>query len=136
MDEEREMVLRMLKEGKISVEEADALLQELVDQPAGEGSASTGGRVASEIGADLRQELHGVFKELMESIPKDLRRELHRTREAFTPSFVDVVRGLRGLAEGRAETTAEEPMRAGETLDLRQAWGDQATNGDVRVRGR
>ena len=121
MDEEREMVLRMLKEGKISVEEADALLQDLA---------------ASETGADLRQELHGVFKELMESIPKDLRRELHRTREAFTPSFVDVVRGLRGLAEGRAETTAEEPMRAGETLDLRQAWGDQATNGDVRVRGR
>ena len=117
MDEEREMVLRTLKEGKISVEEADALLQELVDQPAGEGSASTGGRVASEIGADLR-------------------RELHRTREAFTPSFVDVVRGLRGLAEGRAETTTEEPMRAGETLILRQTWGDQATNGDVRVRGR
>ena len=141
MDEEREMVLRMLKEGKISVEEADALLQELADQPPGvEGSAagrpheaerqSTGGRVASKIGADLRQELHGVFKELMESIPKDLRRELHRTREAFTPSFVDVVRGLRGLAEGRAETTAEEPMRAGETLILRQAWGDVRLRAD------
>jgi len=127
MDEEREMVLRMLKEGKISVEEADALLQELADQskeaPATEGGREEG-RAAPSLGEDLRVELRSVFKELMESIPKDVMHEIRRTREVFRPTFIEVMRGLRGLMEGRAETTAEEAMRPGETLDLRNAWGD------------
>lgn len=129
MDEERAMVLRMLKEGKISVEEADALLQELAEQPpvaaAGEPEeAAASAQAGTEMGPELRDELRGVFRELMESIPGDIRRELHRAREVIRPSFREVLRGLSGLAEGRAETGAEEPMSSGDTLDLRQAWGD------------
>jgi hypothetical protein len=139
MDEERAMVLRMLKEGKISVEEADALLQALAEQQAGEeappadrpsGGPPDEARAKAEdawpgagAGAVLRDELREVFRELMETIP-DLRREIDRARETFRPSFAEILRGLRGLSEGQAETSAEVPMRAGETLDLRQAWGD------------
>ncbi|MDQ7842536.1 MAG: DUF4097 family beta strand repeat-containing protein [Armatimonadota bacterium] len=144
MDEEREMVLRMLKEGKISVEEADALLQELADQSkeAPEGGREEG-RAASRPGEDLegvdvRVELRRVLKELTESIPREVMDEIRRTREVFRPTFVEVLRGLRGLTEGRAETTAEEAMRPGETLDLRHAWGDvrisAADEGPMRLR--
>jgi len=139
MDDEREMVLRMLKEGKISVEEADALLQELADQP---GEAPEGGqedgRAASPPGEDLRVELRTVFQELMESIPTEVRHEIRRTGEVLRPTFVEIMRGLQGLREGRAEATAEEAMRPGETLDLRNAWGDvrvsAADEGPMRLR--
>ncbi|HXF81307.1 MAG TPA: DUF4097 family beta strand repeat-containing protein [bacterium] len=139
MDEERAMVLRMLKEGKISVQEADALLQALAEQPTREetvpadglsdeastkaGAKEEDARPGAGMGAVLRDELREVFRELMETIP-DVRREIDRARETFRPPFAEILRGLRGLSEGQAETRAEVPMRAGETLDLAQAWGD------------
>jgi DUF4097 and DUF4098 domain-containing protein YvlB/polyhydroxyalkanoate synthesis regulator phasin len=140
MDEEREMVLRMLKEGKITVEEADALLQELADQrmddEGGSGTAPppTG---PSEI-PDVREELRTVFQDLMESIPKDVVRELKQAKEAFRPGFLHAIRGLRGLAEGRAETAAEEPMHAGDQVVLSNVWGDVvlAASPDDRLRMR
>lgn len=139
MDEEREMVLRMLKEGKITVEEADALLQELVEQRSEDegGGSATAPPPASSLGApDVREELRTVFQDLMDSIPKDVVRELKHAREAFRPGFLNVVRGLRGLAEGRAETTAEEAMRAGDQVVLSNAWGDVAlvASPDERLR--
>lgn len=138
MDEEREMVLRMLKEGKITVEEADALLQELVEQRSeGEGGSATAPRpLSSPGGPDVREELRTVFQDLMDSIPKDVVRELKHAGEAFRPGFFHVVRGLRGLAEGRAETTVEETMRPGEQVILSNAWGDVAfgVSPDERLR--
>ena len=140
MDEEREMVLRMLKEGKVTVEEADALLQELVEQRwEDEGGSTTAPPPPSSPGVpDVREELRTVFQDLMDSIPKDVVRELKHAREAFRPGFFDVIRGLRGLAEGRAETTAEEAMSAGDQVILRNAWGDVALapspDGRLRVR--
>lgn len=139
MDEEREMVLRILKEGKITVEEADALLQELTDQRAeGENvSAAAPPPGPSEI-PDVREELRTVFQDLMESIPRDVVRELKQAKEALRPGFLHAIRGLRGLAEGRAETSAEEPMQAGDQLVLSNAWGDVvlAASPDDRLRVR
>jgi hypothetical protein len=123
MNEEREMVLRMLKEGKISVEEADALMQELADQQAEDQRVEEEPRGTPGPG-DLREDLRTVFKDLMESIPGDVLHEIRRTKAAFRPTFGEVMRGLRGLVEGRSETTAEEHMSAGDTLELRNAWGD------------
>lgn len=137
MNEEREMVLRMLKEGKISVEEADALLHELAQQGAeARGGDAEGARPSSTSTADLRDELRVVLQDLMESFRRDVVPELRRTKEAFHPTFVQVLRGLRGLVEGRAETAAEERMAAGETLELRNAWGDVhiSASADDRVR--
>jgi len=136
MDDEREMVLRMLKEGKITVEEADALLQELAEQSDEEGAAAP--PLPGSPGPDVRQELRSVFQELLEAIPKDVVRELKQAGEALRPGFFQVVRGLRGLTEGRAETTAEEVMRPGEQLVLRNAWGDAAltVSPDDRLRMR
>ena len=125
MDEEREMVLRMLKEGKITVEEADALLQELVEPRPEDGGGTSAPPPSSSTGIpDVREELRSVFQDLMESIPNDVAREITHAREAFRPGFFQVMRGLRGLAEGRAETTAEEAMSAGEQVVVSNAWGD------------
>src|SRR5512134_2467891 len=137
MDDEREMVLRMLKEGKITVEEADALLQELAEQPADVEDPSPAPPAGSPP-PDTRDELRSVFQDLMEAIPKDIVRELKEAGEALRPGFFQVVRGLRGLTEGRAETTAEEAMRSGDQLMLHNAWGDVAltASADDRLRMR
>jgi hypothetical protein len=140
MDEEREMVLRMLKEGKITVEEADALLQELSDQRmADEGGSATAPPPPgpSDI-PDVREELRTVFQDLLESIPRDVVREIKQAREAFRPGFLHAIRGLRGLAEGRVETSAEETMHAGDEVVLSNAWGDVAlaASPDDRLRMR
>ena len=140
MDEEREMVLRMLKEGKITVEEADALLQELADQRAdGEqvSAAAPPPPGPSEI-PDVREELRTVFQDLMESIPRDVVRELKQAKETLRPGFIHAIRGLRGLVEGRAETSAEEPMQAGDQVVLSNAWGDVvlSASSDDRLRMR
>jgi Putative adhesin len=138
MDDEREMVLRMLKEGKITVEEADALLQELAEQRADEESPSPPPPPPGSPSAEIREELRTVFQDLMEAIPRDVARELKQAGEALRPGFFQVMRGLRGLTEGRAETTAEESMRPGEDLALRNAWGDVAftVSPDDRLRMR
>jgi len=135
MDEEREMVLRMLKEGKVTVEEADALLQELVEQRwEDEGGSTTAPPPPSSPGVpDVREELRTVFQDLMDSIPKDVIRELKQAREAFRPGFFQVVRGLRGLAEGRAETTAEEVMRAGDQVVLSNVVELDVVSGDIQL---
>lgn len=137
MSEEREMILRMLKEGKVSVEEADALLQALeeaggdtpgpFEPPAGPGAEMP----------DLRAELRGVFDDLVESIPKEVISELKRTKDILRPSLLSALRALRGLGEGHAESAAEEPMAAGERLLVRNAWGDVhlagTSSGPLRV---
>lgn len=126
MDDEREMVLRMLKEGKITVEEADALLQELTEQRADDEAPAASSPPGEAAAADVGQELRTIFQDLVDAIPRDVVRELKQAGEALRPGFLHVVRGLRGLVEGRAEVTAEEVMAAGDEVVLRNAWGDVA----------
>ncbi len=128
MDEEREMILRMLKEGKVSVEEADALLHALEEESDAERSPSPAPGDLPET-PELRAELRGVFNELVESIPKEVMRELKRTKDILRPGFLGALQALWGLGEGQAETSAEEPMAAGERLTVRNVWGDVQIKG-------
>ncbi len=52
MDEERYLILKMLEEGKITAEEASALIAALEDEGAGTGSAGTEGDAAEGAGAE------------------------------------------------------------------------------------
>ncbi|HET6780887.1 MAG TPA: hypothetical protein VFH67_02200 [bacterium] len=75
MDEERQMILRMLKEGKISVEEANALLRAL-EKEDGETAPSEpddetragGSHSFAEFGAELAS----VIRDIVDTIPKDV----------------------------------------------------------------
>jgi DUF4097 and DUF4098 domain-containing protein YvlB len=87
---------------------------------------------------DLHAELRGIFHELVESIPKDVMRELKRTKDALRPSFWGTLHALQGLHGGQAESTAQEPMVGGERLTVHNAWGDvrvvAASGGVLRVK--
>ncbi len=151
MNEEREKVLRMLKEGKISIEEADALLEALMDggsaasQPIPEMLASPRG--------DFKTDLEQVIRDLASSIPRDVLREIkiHLKGSKFEgsaktgrswggPEFFDVLQGLWGLAEGHADATVDEPMAAGERFIVTNAWGDvqlsASTDGYLHLKAR
>jgi len=146
MNEERGMVLRMLKEGKISVEEADALLQALTEETEAQPVAADQpqpGQEPTDFGSpeipDLGAELRKVFHELRRSIPGEVLRELQRAKP-WTSSFKYVIRGLRGLEEGRADVSASERMEPGDVLEVRNAWGDVRLSGsagsELRMRAR
>lgn len=146
MSEEREMVLRMLKEGKISVEEADALLQALADetaaehaeQPRTEEMPPTTTAPHSEW-SDVAAELRGIFQELRESLPGEVLRGIRQARP-WSASFRHVVRGLSGLEEGHAEVAASERVEPGNILEVRNAWGDvrlsRAAGPELQLRAR
>lgn len=129
MNEEREMVLRMLKEGKISVEEADALLQALAEESETPALAAAPGAGADGPGVDIRVELGDLVRELTESIPKEVihlerLKDLGEFRRHFKFGWRGIVSALQGLGEGQAEESSELPMVSGERLELRHAWGD------------
>src|SRR3990172_6433835 len=129
MNEEREMVLRMLKEGKISVEEADALLQALAEESETPAPAAEPGAGAEGPGVDIRVELGDLVRELTESIPKEVihlerLKDLGEFRRHFKFGWRGIVSALQGLGEGQAEESSELPMVSGERLELRNAWGD------------
>ncbi len=141
MNEEREMVLRMLKEGKVSVEEADALLQALSEETAAERPTHPEeetpqmGHPGTDI-PDIAGELRGIFQELRESIPGEVLRGLRQSKP-WRAGFRHVIRGLRGLEEGWAESTATARMAPGEVVAVQNAWGDVRLVGsagpDLRV---
>lgn len=119
MDEERQMILRMLKEGKISVEEADALLRALeedVETARSEPVEETrpGGTTSF---AEFGAELGSAIREIVNTIPKEVLKEVR-------PHFFSVLHSLRDLSEGVAEETAEISMAPGDRLEIRNAWGD------------
>lgn len=129
MNEEREMVLRMLKEGKISVEEADALLQALAEESETPAPAAEPWAGAEGPGVDIRVELGDLVRELTESIPKEVihlerLKDLGEFRRHFKFGWRGIVSALQGLGEGQAEESSELPMVSGERLELRNAWGD------------
>lgn len=138
MDEERQMILRMLKEGKVSVEEADALLEALGERRAEEDQeehevpeALDVPRVKAEAKlpkvelSGLRAEISKVISEIMESVPREIVKGI---KEGAGPpwrrGFSDFLHGLSGLAEGTAEFRLVDSMQPGESLEIRNAWGD------------
>lgn len=155
MDDERQMILRMLKEGKISLEEADALLQALAEagagaeQPAGVPSQQAppepeepgrAGRPRSEwIG--LKDEIQDIITDILKTVPREV---IHGIRMGTEPlrrgAFIELVQGLHGLPEEEREISAEEPMAAGDTLAIHNRWGDvrlqAAPDGRMRMTAR
>lgn len=142
MDEEQQIILRMLKEGKISVEEADALLGALGEQRAQDEAAESGAAevpsaphtrgdtpaaVKVELGG-LREEIQEIIGDILKSVPKEVTKGmkfgLRGFRGARRHGFFDLIQGLRGLEESQTELTVTEAMSAGETLEVRNAWGD------------
>lgn len=106
MNEERQMILRMLKEGKISVEEADALLRTLEDEEAVsarsepvEETRPGGAPSFAEFGADLGS----AIREIVDTIPKEV-------LKLVRPNFSSVLHSLRDLVEGGAEDIAQMPL--------------------------
>lgn len=155
MDDERQMILRMLKEGKISLEEADALLQALADagagaeQPSGAPSRQVppepeepgrARRPRSEWGG-LKDEIQGIIADILKTVPREV---IHGIRIGTEPlrrgAFVELVQGLHGLPEEDREISAEEAMGAGDTLAISNRWGDvrlqAAQDGRMRMRAR
>lgn len=162
MDDERQMILRMLKEGKISLEEADALLQALAET-GGEGraeaepSAGAGARPAPQAPpgpeepgwtrtvrsewSGLKDEIQGIIADMLKTVPQEV---IHGIRMGTEPlrrgAFVELVQGLHGLPEADREISAEEPMDAGDTLAIRNRWGDvrlhAASDGRMRMTAR
>lgn len=120
MDEERQMILRMLKEGKISVEEADALLRALEDEDT-ETARSTPveetRQGSSQSFAEFGEELGSAIREIVDTIPKEVLKQVR-------PSFFSVLHSLRDLVEGGDEDAVEIPMAPGDRLEIRNAWGD------------
>lgn len=127
MDEERQMILRMLKEGKISVEEADALLRALEEED-GESAPSEpveDARPGTHSFAEFGAELGNAIREIVDTIPKEVLREVRKEAKEWTkPKFFSVLHSLHDLVEGSAEEKAEIPMTAGDRLEVRNAWGD------------
>lgn len=139
MDDERQMILRMLKEGKISLEEADALLQALAEagtgagEPAGEPSRQAPPEPEEPAGArrpqsewiGLKDELQGIITDILKTVPREV---IHGIRMGTEPlrrgAFVELVQGLHGLPEEEREISAGEAMAAGEALAIRNRWGD------------
>lgn len=130
MDEERQMILRMLKEGKITVEEADALLQTLDEErSAGEGEIPGAPQAPEEPEMPERPriqlELGKIIQDIAETIPREVLKGIRMSTAGRGRSrFFDLVEGLHGMVERQAEAKDEMAMAAGQTLELYNRWGD------------
>ena len=152
MSEERVMILKMLKEGKITVEEAEALIDALSEEaPASaSGSAPSGaeavpappqesppsgmgsGRAASlgdEIRNVVRKALEGVrppegLGRSMREVGRTLREELRGAAVEVDLSLHDVVHDLFGLASASEDVEITQPAVPGGRLVLRNPRGD------------
>lgn len=145
MSEEIEIVLRMLKDGRVSVEQADALLNALREE--GPGRTQAGPHVASTrvqsppaSGESPRSEWRALIDELRTVVPREIIREVTRARPVWGSGLSDMVRGLWGLAEGFADSELDESMRSGETLTVHSARGDvrlhRSTDDRLHVKAR
>lgn len=125
------MILRMVKEGKLSVEEADALLQTLEGERAAEDvtdlpeAPEVPGAPERPQGPKIQIELGKIIEDIAETIPREvLRRMKLGVRGRPRSRFSEIVAGLAGMAEEQTETRGEVPMTAGDTLEVRNRWGD------------
>lgn len=154
MSEERQMVLKMLKEGKITIEEAEALLEALAEegmgaaeskaaespQPVESGKARGGPErqtsLGAEIGDKVRKALEGVrpgpsvgesVRESMREVGRTLREELRGIGADVDGSLGSMVRDLFGLAAASDEVTLSHATTGPGRLVIR------SRRGDVRV---
>lgn len=122
MNEERQMILRMLKEGKISVEEADALLRTLEDEEAVsarsepvEETRPGGAHSFAEFGADLGSAIREIVGDIELSVPSGARASIDaavRTgRISSTLSLAQVTSDRRSLRGILNEPGAKVAMR-------------------------
>lgn len=149
MLEERQRVLRMLKAGKVTVEEAEALLEALGEEesgapPAGavpSGSAGGGLPVEGERPEDRRGEFRQLIEDILERIDasgivdtvrESLRTSLGRTR-VDVHRIRDEVQEAAHRLRDEARKAAMEYRRQGFTLSISQAieglWGMADSSG-------
>lgn len=154
MTEERQMVLRMLKEGKITVDEAEAVLEALAEEglPPAEGKAAESpqpvesGKVRQgpERTASLGAEISDAVRKALESarpggamrtsvrasmrdVGRSLREELRGIGADADGSLGSMVRDLFGLAVASDEVTLSQAAAVPGRLLIR------SRRGDVRV---
>ena len=134
MNEERSMILKMLKEGKISVEEADALLEALQENRGGEGKTKKAAEESRKDGEKL--DFSGMGSELKSGF-----QEFARTMEGTIRQAVDSIKSLKlgstmSEAFGRARGTDEKEIILSlddiTTVDLKTSSGDVIVTGDER----
>ncbi|MDI6771506.1 MAG: DUF4097 family beta strand repeat-containing protein [bacterium] len=130
MDEERQRVLRMLKAGRITVEEAEALLEALGEEQVGP-AASTGtpdaGTPAARPADARRDDLQGLIDEIMASIDVEgivstVRASVDTVRESLRRSKVDVHR-IRGDVRRAAREARRRGIRFRITEAIEGLWG-------------
>ncbi|HEV8339702.1 MAG TPA: DUF4097 family beta strand repeat-containing protein [bacterium] len=137
MSEERQMVLKMVKEGKITVEEAEALLEALAEeglpaaeprqaesavQPVERAEARGGPERSTSLGAEIsgrvRKALESArpgasvgesLRESMREVGRTLREELRGVGADVDGSLTSMVRDLFGLAAASDEVTLSHP---------------------------
>lgn len=153
MNEERQMILKMLKEGKITVEEAEALidaLSEAAPAPPEESPPSATGseRVVSlgdEIRNQVRKALEGVrppegLGRAMREVGRTLREELRGAAVEVDLSLHDVVHDLLGLASASEDVEVRQPIAPGGRFVLRNPRGDvrlvRGSGSEIHVRAR
>ncbi len=128
MDEERQRVLRMLKSGRITVEEAEALLDAL-----GEEHPGLAADAAPEAEAPPRDDLKGLIEEIIASIDIDgivntVRESADTVRESLQRSRMDVRR-----ARGEVRRAVREARRHGIRFRIAEAieglWGMAGASG-------
>lgn len=131
MDEERQRVLRMLKAGRITVEEAEALLEALGEEQVGTATASAGapdaGALPGRLGGERRDDLRGLLDEIIasidvEGIASTVRASVGTVRESLQRSKVDVHR-IRGDVRRAAREARRRIVRVGITDAIEGLWG-------------
>src|SRR3972149_1330035 len=126
MSEERVMILKMLKEGKITVEEAEALIDALSE--GAPGAASGAAPLGDEIRNVVRKALEGVrppegLGRSMREVGRTLREELRGAAVEVDLSLHDVVHDLFGLASASEDVEITQPAVPGGRLVLRNPRG-------------
>ncbi|MDQ7844837.1 MAG: DUF4097 family beta strand repeat-containing protein [Armatimonadota bacterium] len=146
MSDERLRVLRMLREGRLSVEEADALLEALgeaemprPDEEAGPGGAGRGEGEASArhtawpVGADLGERIGETVREALRrarpglTVARATREALRALREELRREGIgapDLVRDLSSFSRARRDVDLTAPLGDGGTVRVALPRGD------------
>lgn len=140
-DEERLAILRMLSEGKVTVEEADRLLRALGDEPAEDRGRGRGGELTEEIGAEVRRAVRSVqASEIGRTVNAEVKRAVGTVQRLdFGRLAAEIVAQVKGAVTEAVEGASGERVTAEERFDLDAAGVRliqvEATNGNVRLQG-
>lgn len=151
MSEERQMVLKMLKEGKITVDEAEALLEALAEeglppaegkaaespQPVESGKVRQGAERTASLGAEISDAVRKALERArpggtmrtsvrasMRDVGRTLREELRGIGADTDGSLGSMVRDLFGLAVASDEVTLSQATAAPGRMLIRNRRGD------------